>query len=664
MLGFACVCTLLLLAGASGTSEAEGELVLQRGHRGVATALDAGGDIVVTAGEDGSVRVWSKEGLVRILMSSRAAIRAVRLSADHRLAAACDDAAVGVWDVASGEQVAQWDWGAEPGSLTTCTALAWSPDGGQIAISARALRVHDAHSGAIRWEARSERPMFRALDWGGDLIAAGLSDGAIELREAGSGRLANVLPAPGASGLSAVRFSPDGGLVAAAYLGMADERGGSAVVWEARSGSQLYRAQPGGPRVRDVSWSPDGARLVVPYSNGVNVVDGRTGAPVWTRTVTNRGFVGAGLVGSALWALSKDGGVTVWPEEDAYHARGWPADVDIGLDVSATPDRVAVAGCDGLRLWERGSLRMLPRVSSCVVAARLSPTSEQLIRADGDGSLTVVEAGPATTLRTLTGRGPAIRAVSWSPDGTRVAAGSEDGRVHLWDVTTGDLLATMHAHTYDARALAWSPEGRLLATGGPDGLRFWHTSDGTEDRRLTQRGGAVLALAWSAEEGLAVATEGAPVEILAPESGAVRAVPAIGTALAWNLPGRQLAIAARDGSVSTWDAATGLAPVQSRGARINGVAWSGDVLVTTGAETRLHRLTPAAGVRLIALPSTAGFVGLAIAEDGRFFGSAEALLGLRRRGSDGTMLRVNSSDSRYDPRVVEAIGAGSDSSPK
>ncbi len=76
--------------------------------------------------------------------------------------------------------------------------------------------------------------------------------------------------------------------------------------------------------------------------------------------------------------------------------------------------------------------------------------------------------GKATTYQTL------IWKVAFSPDGQILASAGGDGYVVLWSATDGQRLQVFAGHQAAVTSLAFSPDGDWMATGGLDAsVRFW-----------------------------------------------------------------------------------------------------------------------------------------------------------------------------------------------
>lgn len=221
----------LVTAGEDGTARmwttSDGvEQATLIGHTGpvldVATAND--GQRIATAGQDGTIRLWDAgtTDQIVILETHTGPVRSVAFSVDsRRLVSASDDGSVRVWDAGNGQQLQQFSF---PDGATTAQ---FDPDGTRI--------VAGGQDGTARvWNAASGEQLF--------------------------------VTAPHAGAVRTAGFSPDGSLLATAD-GSACNRSCFVYVWDAAGGT-LRRTLPADAAMTDIHLTADGTELLAMDRNG------------------------------------------------------------------------------------------------------------------------------------------------------------------------------------------------------------------------------------------------------------------------------------------------------------------------------------------------------------------------------------------------------------
>jgi WD40 repeat protein len=382
--------------------------------RGV--AYSAGGARIASGGGDGTVRLWDvatgKEAIT-LRAGHNVVVRDVAFSPDSnlgRLAAACDDGTICVWEA---PRVSSRCWDAlqvlepETGHRGPVYGVAYSPDG----------RRHVATTGG---------------DW------------LVRIWDTETGRL--TLTLSGHTGQPyAVSYSPDGRLLASAGADRCIR------IWDTTNGRPVGTPLQGPTNdIWCVAFSPDGRRLVSADEDGkVNLWDLTAGRRDPTRTIDTPdqdvAWCAAFSRDGERLALGYNGGhIRVWdvgvdPPQRPLAWKGHDGRVT-GLAFSRDGERLATAGTDGyIRLWDartRENVREYPGVARSDGVA-FSPDGAYVAAAFGDGTVKVwdTRGDSPEPFVVLYGHTSRVLGVAFSPDGRRLVSAGFDGTARVWDAT-------------------------------------------------------------------------------------------------------------------------------------------------------------------------------------------------------------------------------------
>jgi len=151
------------------------------------------------------------------------------------------------------------------------------------------------------------------------------------------------------------------------------------------------------------------------------------------------------------------------------------------LQLSADGQRLVSASQDQtIRVWQVSSGKQLSfwKQPAAVNRARFSPDGRMVVAALQDGTGRVMDARTGSLRVLLAGhRGP-IRDVGFSPDGRMIATASADGTARLWDAQTGTEEASLRPDRPNEieplNQVIFSPDGQYLATMSDSGrLYLW-----------------------------------------------------------------------------------------------------------------------------------------------------------------------------------------------
>jgi WD40 repeat protein len=253
--------------------------------------------------------------------------------------------------------------------------------------------------------------------------------------------------------------------------------GGTASIWDVRTGKRLVRMSLGGFNVTGsadhIAYDPSGTEIAVGYGNGVVALfDALTGKKLQsvtasTKVINNMAFLGS----TGKLAIASEQNLVVWqPGKE-------PACCDVlsphpAYALAADPDDPRVfAVTTGSRpvVWNLANPAK-PRArqfgNGTEKDAEFSADGTRIVTADSNGDVDIYDLSTLKQIATLrAGDASALRA-AFSVDGKRIVAGYSSGTTRVWDVATHLPLMALANGTGGVNFAQFSKDGNDILTGG------------------------------------------------------------------------------------------------------------------------------------------------------------------------------------------------------
>lgn len=475
------------------------------------------GDTLVTSGPENAVLVWAADGKTALLstgagdpqliatplpaMTSRLAMA---LSTGTALLARASSTTIELWDVRD------WNAPARVAALEVSAprSLAFGPDGrtliaGTDGAAVRRWRLDDpAHPGELPSLELPGGQAILAVDATGKRLAAGGKDRSLRVWDIATPEpalLLDVGPSVSLDNVQALRFSPDGSMLAAGtrasqVLRWRFDRTRAPLALPALTGFTSY--------VNDLAFSPDGTRLAAASSD--------TSTRIWSLaddslelTLPNPGVVGSVRFAGNTTVVtgSVDGTTRLWPIPSPALAAAHAKVEFISVDKSGQTLLVG-AGRGETRsyLWDLSEPRApkarqaldLPTDDSPTGAVALAPNGSLAAVGAASGKVYLWDLTAPAAPRYLTAVQAVpslVAALFFIPDGTKLVAGSQDHPViSVWDVAkpfAPQQLCAIDTGSERPRNVTVDHTSTVLAVGtNTDLVQLWDFRDPTSPHRL------------------------------------------------------------------------------------------------------------------------------------------------------------------------------------
>jgi WD40 repeat protein len=235
-----------------------------------------------------------------------------------------------------------------------------------------------------------------------------------------------------------------------------------------------------------VKFSPDGSVLAVGGYQQVRVIDPSSGKLIAELTghadaVRSIAFSpNDKMLAAAGGEPQREGEIKIWDLE-SRRVNTLKGHKDCIYSVAWSPDGklIASASYDKMvKLWDAATGKELHNLQDhidAVFAVAFSPDGKRLASASQDRTVKIWDVATGKRLYTLSDASDGLTSLAYSPSGNKLAAAGYDKTIYIWQLgdEDGHLLHSLIADEDSQLSLAWSRDGKTIITASADGsIRF------------------------------------------------------------------------------------------------------------------------------------------------------------------------------------------------
>jgi WD40 repeat protein len=412
-----------------------------------------------------------------------------------RLLTAGADGTVRIWDTQSGEHLDTYT-----GHKGPVSDLQVSADGSMVASSGAVdVKVWNLSTFELEAEIFGHTGEVWAIDLSPDadlLLTATKADGTTRLWDLSPYWSHELIGLPGPKGEGGIVYSPNGATL------VASGEAGRVSVWDVLTGNERHVIERT-EQVYRLDIDPGGSFLATAGVTGAEVHDLSRGEDIST-LVTGVETFDVDFGPHGLLATASFDGVRLWESHGGsgelisdLHGRGVAFDPQGTMLAMSLAEGGIQASVEIRDLGSGETISTLTEHSPNLVRGlTFDSTGDFLVTASDDATAIVWDTATLEPIHRLEGHAAAIVNADFDPNRPEVATAGFDGTVKIWNVETGILRLTLSAPGA-LSDIAYSPDGRYLAAIGPEGFVTVYMRDVDE---LVAEAESRLTRWWSESE--------------------------------------------------------------------------------------------------------------------------------------------------------------------
>jgi WD40 repeat protein len=488
------------------------------------------GTMIVSASADNKIRLWNSSGkLLKTIPAHRRPVNAAVFSPDGQMiASAGADNKVKLWN-RDGQLL-----GTIEAHQASVNSVAFSPDGQMIASAGADNKVRLWNRNGVLLQtihAHSEPVNHVAFSSNGKMLASAGADNIVKLWSR-DGKLLQAISGH-TQPVNSVNFSADDTMIISAG---ADD---TVKLWDI-NGRLLQTFAAHTQPVYNAVFSPDGKTVI--STSGDNII--------------------------RIWNLHHQ--YTKILNGHSY----------IVFDIAFSPNgqTLATAGWDAqTKLWSRSGKELMTlqnQHNARVNSVKFNPDGKTLTAGNGNGTIRTWTMN-GQLLQTIQGHQDEIWSIHFSADGKKMVSASRDRTARIWS-RNGKLLQTLKGHQGFVNSAVFNSEGTMIATASSDATAKLWSQDGNLLNTLQGHQDAVTDVVFSPDSQIiATASNDATVKLWNQDGQVLRTLKGHRddiNRLTFSPDGKIIATASNDSTVKIWRSIDGQLMQTLQG--FNGIVWT------------------------------------------------------------------------------------------